>query len=77
MIRVIARHVEDAKSILVGDFAPSEVRPLMELLDEYPVNLFEPESETHHEESSLFGAQIVTMGGRNACRVGLEIIFDD
>lgn len=34
MIRVVLRHVLEADSILLGDFPPSEVRPLLDLLDQ-------------------------------------------
>lgn len=76
MIRVTARHIDDGRSVLVGDFPPSEIRPLMEALNDWPTFMFDPEAESIHEEPTLNGAQFVTMGGINAPRLGLEILFE-
>lgn len=39
MIRVVARHIVDAEGTLIGDFPPSEIQGLIDLLDRYDIHL--------------------------------------
>jgi hypothetical protein len=39
MIRVLARHVNDAEGYLIGDFAPGDINDLLDLLRRERVNL--------------------------------------
>ena len=73
MIRVVARHEEDAESVLVGDFAPSEVRPLLELMD--TAVIFHGEMAN---ECRLSGTtQLVLAGPASARRYVLEVMLQD
>jgi len=70
MIRVVLRHENDADGVMLGDFTPSEVRPLIELLSE--ASVFAENGDLVEVEGTT---QFVLGGGRGAPRYVFEIIL--
>lgn len=76
MIRVIARHIDEADGVLVGDYPPSEIDALVELLGSARVHLSD---EDYVDVDLLRDANslqfIVDTTGRYP-RMVLEILFE-
>ena len=70
MIRVVLRHEDDAENVLLGDFPPSEIRPLLELMGTSVI--FTPDDD----ECRLSGTtQFVTSGPEMARRYIYEVVL--
>lgn len=73
MVRVVLRHVNDTEGRLLGDFPPSEIRPLMELLDSTPIYAGDDPCVVSPGAPSQF----VSHGGPGAPRFVLEVLVED
>jgi hypothetical protein len=71
MIRVLVRHVDDAEGTLLGDFPPSEIRPMLEVLDAARIYW----SDTA-DDCEVDSTQLVLGGGTGAPRYVLEVLLE-
>lgn len=71
MIRVVIRHVDDAESTLLGDFPPSEIRPMLEVLDTARIYWSDDADDV-----SVASTQLVLAGGNAAPRYVLEVLVE-
>jgi hypothetical protein len=72
MIRVVLRDIDDADGVLLGDFPPSELFDLQQLLSKTHVWF----GEDDPAEPKDIIAQFIVSGHRDARRMVLELVVD-
>jgi hypothetical protein len=74
MIRVVLRDIDDADGVLLGDFPPSELFDLQQLLSK--THVWFGEDDRPDAEPKDIIAQFIVSGHRDARRMVLELVVD-
>lgn len=79
MIRVVVRHVvHESEGALLGDFPPSEIPALLELLESHQTRIYDSSLENNLRlVEDTPPLQLIKVGRSGSPRYVLEILLDD